>query len=126
MTTYDYNTYQPPRPANPQAPKFQRGQPSYADYNTMAPQPSYPTFGQQQAPSYQSFNDPTLAAGAMSSGSPGAALPPGAIPISPYSGGGNGNANQMVSKGFKKKLINGGWYWVPPDEQSQTPQYSLY
>ncbi len=89
-------TQPPPRP--PRTNLFGGGAPVYTP-------PSYGGGG-------SGINDPTLAAGASYSGGGGSGpLPPGAIPYDPFNGG---NTNILYSKGYRKKLVNGQWAWLPP------------
>lgn len=136
----NYNIYRSPalpRPL-PTTPGYGNPIPVPRGYGQRVPTDAAPTYGQYQPaqaqsppplygggilsgnhtvtqPSYggiSGINDPTLAAGASySGGGGGGSLPPGAIPYDPFAGG---NANVMYARGYRKKLINGQWAWIPP------------
>ena len=96
-------------------------------YSFPAPGRQFNPPGQQAPPSYPigNPNDATALVGgggySLPSQMPQAPMPDGVIPIDPFH---SGNANQMFSKGYRRKLINGQWYWVPPgNEQPSVATY---
>jgi hypothetical protein len=76
------------------------------------------------APFGSGVNDPTLAAGASYSGGAGGFnLPAGAIPLNQY---GNGNLNALIQRGYRRQLVNGIWYIVPPDQPAGQAKYGIH